>query len=148
MALLLHDRDMHRSTRTFLRHYAEMVIAMLLGMAALALLSLVVDLTDRAGWELVEMGTWMTVPMVLWMRYRGHGWVATAEMAGAMVVPTAVALLLLGTRAVVDEHALLMLEHTAMFPAMLLVMLLRLDEYACHGHGLARDPAMAPEGRL
>jgi hypothetical protein len=29
----------------------------------------------------------MTVPMVAWMRYRGHGWVRSGEMVGAMVVP-------------------------------------------------------------
>jgi hypothetical protein len=29
----------------------------------------------------------MTVPMVAWMRYRGHAWDRSLEMAAAMVVP-------------------------------------------------------------
>ena len=77
--------------RHFIRHYAEMVIAMFAGMGLLGV---------PAGWALGAMGTsWsalhhdapalmlflmavtMTVPMVGWMRYRGHGWQANAEMS-------------------------------------------------------------------
>jgi hypothetical protein len=78
------------------------------------------------------MAVWMTVPMVAWMRHRGHDWRPCVEMAAAMVVPTLAALALHGTGAVDDGHALLMLEHTVMFPAMLVPMLLRLDEYTGH----------------
>ena len=123
-----------------LRHYLEMVTAMLAGMAGLGLASaLVVDLPDRTSVRLVEMAVWMTVPMVAWMRVRGHGWRAGAEMAATMLVPAAGALMLLGTGAVTDPDALLMAEHTVMFPAMLGVMLLRRDEYAA-AHG-AEDGA-------
>jgi hypothetical protein len=79
------------------------------------------------------MATSMTVPMVAWMRYRGHGWAPSAEMAGAMFVPTVAALILYRVGAVEDEHALLMIQHIAMFPLMLLAMVLRRDEYA-HAH--------------
>ena len=34
------------------------------------------------------MATTMTVPMVGWMIYRGHGWRANAEMSASMFVPT------------------------------------------------------------
>lgn len=48
---------------------------MLAGMIALAAASgLGLDLPDRTAVELIEMAVWMTVPMVAWMRIRGHGW--------------------------------------------------------------------------
>ncbi len=128
---------MTTTTLRFVRHYLEMVVAMLLGMAALGAVSgLILDLPDRTGVELVEMAVWMAAPMVAWMRFRGHGWRACSEMAGAMLVPTAIALALLWTGAVTDADALLMAAHTAMFPTMLVVMLLRRDEYTGdHDHG-------------
>jgi hypothetical protein len=55
-------------------------------------------------------------------------------MAGAMLIPAAGALVLLGTGVVTDSHTLLMVEHTVMFPAMLVAMLLRRDEYLGHHH--------------
>jgi hypothetical protein len=128
--------------RHFVRHYIEMVIAMLLGMLVLggagaALLGAVG--VDVGGWDedapallLLAMAFTMTAPMVAWMRYRGHGWAPAWEMAGAMFAPTFVAIALLWTGAVEDTHALLMIQHIAMFPLMLLVMLLRLDEYTRH----------------
>jgi hypothetical protein len=119
----------------FTRHYLEMVVAMLVGMAALAVFSAVVDLSDRTWFEIVEMAVWMTVPMVAWMRFRGHAWRICAEMAAAMLVPAAGALVLLGTGALTDEETLVMAEHTLMFPAMLIAMLLRRDEYTGHRHG-------------
>jgi hypothetical protein len=117
-------------TRTFLRHYAEMVVAMLLGMGVFVTALGVADVEPAIGLELIGMAASMTVPMVAWMRYRGHGWGASAEMSAAMIVPTAVALALLGVAVVEDDHALLMIQHVAMFPLMLVAMLLRRDEYA------------------
>lgn len=110
----------------------------MLGMAALGAVSyLILDLPDRTAIELVEMAVWMILPMTAWMRFRGHGWRACIEMAAAMLVPTAIALALLGTGVATDAHTLLMFEHTAMFPAMLVVMLLRRDEYT-HDHDHTR----------
>jgi flagellar biosynthetic protein FliP len=126
---------MSTSTWTFVKHYGEMVAAMLVGMAGLGLVSLAgVGLPDRVGLRLVEMAAWMTVPMVAWMRFRGHAWRPCAEMAASMVVPAVAVLALLGTGALTDEGALMMIEHTAMFPAMLAVMLLRRDEYSGQHH--------------
>ena len=132
------------TTWRFVRHYLEMVTAMLVGMAVLGAAShLVIDLPDRTAIELVEMAVWMTVPMTAWMRVRGHGWRATGEMALAMVLPTAGALALLASGAVTDGHTLVMVEHIAMFPAMLAAMLLRRDEYTGHHHH-AGAPAALP----
>jgi hypothetical protein len=118
-------------TRTFLRHYLEMVVAMLLGMAVVlgALAAAGVELAS-VELELLVMATSMTVPMVAWMRHRGHGWAPAAEMSGAMYAPTAAALVLLWTGLVEDEHGLMMIQHVAMFPLMFAAMLLRRDEYS------------------
>jgi hypothetical protein len=74
----------------------------------------------------------MTVPMVAWMRYRGHGWRPSNEMAAAMFIPTFAVIALMETAVVADFGTLMMLEHIAMFPAMLIAMLLRVAEYTGH----------------
>ncbi len=79
---------------------------------------------------LLAMGISMTVPMVAWMRHRGHGWRPSNEMAASMMVPTAGVVGLLGAGLVTDVGTLLMIEHVVMFPAMLVAMLLRSDEYS------------------
>jgi hypothetical protein len=125
----------------FALHYLEMVAAMLAGMAALGVSQVVVDMPGGTGVELVEMAVWMTVPMVAWMRFRGHGWRPCGEMTLAMLLPTAGALALLGTGVVTDADTLVMLDHTAMFPAMLVAMLLRRDEYTGHHRHAEPEPA-------
>ncbi|WP_354701639.1 hypothetical protein DSM112329_01965 [Paraconexibacter sp. AEG42_29] len=124
---------------TFWRHYVEMVVAMLVGMAVLFVPA--EHLLEAAGADddnapallLAVMCVAMTAPMVGWMRYRGHRWRVAGEMAAAMVVPTLGVLALLAAGAVTDYTTLMMAEHTVMFPAMLGVMLARPDEYA-HRH--------------
>ena len=71
----------------------------------------------------------MSVGMAVWMRFRGHGWPATLEMCGAMFAPI-VPLFPLLWLGLIDGMALMVVAHVAMFPAMLAVMLRRLDEYA------------------
>jgi hypothetical protein len=127
--------------RRFLRHYLEMVAAMLVGMivvgaavrGVLALAGLGFP-TRRPELAALEMAFDMSVGMVAWMRYRGHGWASTLEMAGAMLAP-AVGLFPLLWLGVIDGGALLVLEHLAMFPLMFLVMLRRRDEYGDASHG-------------
>jgi hypothetical protein len=85
---------------------------------------------------LATMAVTMTVPMVAWMRYRGHAWQATTEMAASMLVPTLAVLALLWTGAATGIGTLMVIEHVAMLGCMLLAMLLRSDEYAGgHTHG-------------
>ena len=135
---------MSAPTRHFARHYVEMVIAMFAGMVVLGL---------PAGWGLSALGTsWgdlhtdapaamfglmaitMIVPMVAWMRFRGHGWRANGEMSLSMVLPTLGAIALLSADVVEDVGALLAAEHVAMLLAMLVAMLLRASEYTGHAH--------------
>jgi hypothetical protein len=138
---------MTASTRHFIRHYVEMLIAMFAGMVVLggpALLAVgaagvsSAELrSDMPALLLLGMGVSMTVPMVAWMRYRGHGWPASNEMAGAMMIPTAGLIAVLGAGLVDDVGTLLTIEHVVMLPAMLIAMLLRREEYsgAVHAHG-------------
>jgi hypothetical protein len=75
------------------------------------------------------MGFNMTVPMVLWMRYRGHSWERGGEMAIAMNVPVLPLLVLYAFDAIPSE-AVLGLQMMLMLPAMLGVMLYRKEEYS------------------
>jgi hypothetical protein len=125
----------------FLRHYLEMVAAMLVGMVVLgAALRGVLALAGLAfpaqhpELAALEMAFDMSAGMVVWMRHRGHGWASTLEMAGAMFAP-AIALFPLLWLGVVSGDSLLLLEHLAMFPLMFLVMLRRRGEYGGPSHG-------------
>jgi hypothetical protein len=79
------------------------------------------------------MAATMTIPMIAWMRYRGHRWQPALEMAASMIIPTVVAIALLAAN-VLSFGALMGLEHMAMLLGMLVAMLLRLDEYTSHAH--------------
>jgi hypothetical protein len=128
----------------FGRHYTKMVVAMFLGMFVVgmplaALLGAVgVDVADWRTNErellLLGMAFTMSAPMAAWMRYRGHGWAPVWEMTGSMFVPSFAAIGLLWAGTVDETDALLLIQHAGMFPSMLAVMLLRLDEYTGHGH--------------
>lgn len=135
---------MSPANRAFLRHYGEMVLAMVLGMVVLgvpsgwaldALGSSMAELHDEApAAALLWMAVIMTVPMVWWMRRRGHAWRPCAEMAASMFVPAFAMVGLLASGLVTDFGALMVAEHVVMLPAMLLVMLLRREEYSCGHH--------------
>jgi hypothetical protein len=131
-------------TASFIRHYIEMVVVMFAGMIVLglpgeaglhAIGSGTSELrTDAPALVFLGMAFTMTVPMVAWMRYRGHRWLPTLEMAASMVIPTLVAIALLATD-MAGFEALMGLEHIAMLLGMLAAMLLRVDEYTGHHHG-------------
>ena len=143
--------------RTFIRHYIEMVVVMFAGMIVLglpgeaalkALGSGTSELRDDApAVVFLGMAATMTIPMVAWMRYRGHRWQPTLEMAASMIIPTLVAIALLAAD-VLGFGALMGLEHVAMLLGMLVAMLLRLDEYTSHAHHTPRrDRRLAGTGR-
>src|SRR4051794_7646275 len=138
----------NRSLRHFARHYLEMVLAMVLGMAVLgvpataALAAVGISMSelhhDLPALMLLGMAVTMTVPMVAWMRYRGHGWAASNEMAASMFIPSFAVVGLLAAGAVTDIGVLMTIQHVVMLPAMLVAMLLRVDEYAGgHSHAAA-----------
>jgi hypothetical protein len=123
--------------RTFIRHYLEMVAAMFIGMGVLGTPLLMAVSDDAHALQLAIMGVTMTVPMVAWMRYRGHGWAPCNEMAAAMLIPTAGVIALQLGGLVEDNGTLMALEHAVMLPAMLVAMLLRREEYTTHHHEVA-----------
>ncbi len=120
----------------FVGHFLEMMLAMMFGMAVLtwptrAALGMVgipePVLRGPVAYVLI-MAFAMTVPMAVWMRFRGMEWHPIAEMSGAMF---AEALLLIGASwlGILPEGSLVRLQHMLMMPAMLLPMLYRLDLY-------------------
>jgi flagellar biosynthetic protein FliP len=119
-------------TLHFLRHFGEMIVAMFVGMAVLgAFWGLVLAAIGTSSKELLDaapavvaLGLMfdMTVPMVLWMRHRGHARAEIAEMAGAMGFVALVALVLLWTSAI-EPIGICGIECALMVPATVIVML-------------------------
>jgi hypothetical protein len=130
----------NHSTRRFMIHCVEMVAVMFLGMFVLMM---------PTGWLLSALGTsWsglspamyefamvltMAVPMVAWMRYRGHAWRPNAEMAASMLIPTFAVMALLSA-GIGTSGALAVPEHAGMLACMLGAMLMRREEYSCAAH--------------
>jgi hypothetical protein len=93
--------ELTASMALFTLHCAEMYIAMLLGMVAYgpARLALAGEgctafLHPMSIASEVGMGAFMAAPMVLWMRVRGCAWRRVIAMAGAMLGPWIIVLLL------------------------------------------------------
>lgn len=129
------------SRRAFWLHFGEMLLAMFAGMAVLGgaaegLFALAgSSLSDASATVMAAVMAFdMTVPMVAWMRYRGHPARQNAEMAGSMIVPTVlvVGLHWLGA---LPAGTVLAVQHVLMIPAMLGVMLWRYEHYAGGHHG-------------
>jgi hypothetical protein len=139
--------DRWRRRRRFLRHALEMTVAMMVGMVVLGMafrqlhIALFGTGFDDAWHEHTELAAFamafnMTLPMVAWMRYRGHSWERGGEMAAAMFLP-ALPLLALLWLGLMPAHWVLPLQMVLMLPSMILAMLYRVDEYAGHAHAPA-----------
>jgi hypothetical protein len=129
-----------RQTLRFLLHFAEMVLAMMVGMAVFAVVNSMIliprgfvylSASMYAQAYAMAMAVSMTVAMVAWMLIRKHPWRLSAEMAGAMLVPT-VLLIAICWIAHLPSEVLLTGTHILMLPAMLAVMLYRWHDYAGH----------------
>ena len=114
-------------SRRFWWHYAEMLVAMAVGMAVLAPLWRPLAL-DRADLEVLAMVVDMTVGMAAWMRFRGHSSRGIVEMSASMYLPFAV-LLVPYWAGLAGAGVLMTWGHLLMLPSMALVMLLRAEEY-------------------
>jgi flagellar biosynthetic protein FliP len=126
---------MSRSAKHFVRHYAEMVVAMFAGMAVLGFpVDKAMDAMGATSdaFMFLGMATTMTAGMVAWMIHRGHGWRANVEMSASMFLPTFAVIGLLSAEVMTDLGALMVLEHAAMLLAMAGAMLLRPAEYVHH----------------
>lgn len=133
----------------FVLHFAEMSIAMLLGMAVFGPVSLglaaqgYTSMFDTMSIDtMAGMVVFMVAPVVLWMRARGWGWRDGAEMAIAMLVPWA-SVLALGYLALPKALSWLFTSGcTAMLLGMLAIMLYRRDRYTS-GYSFFRWPDAA-----
>ena len=132
----------------FVRHYLEMVVAMALGMMAFGVLF--VSPLDPFGYrealrenvyvsELLMLLA-MSLPMAVYMLYRGHSAERTAEMVAGMAVPSLAVIALTATGAVpvLNEALLSLWSHVAMLLGMLAAMLYRRAEYALPHHAHAQ----------
>ena len=126
-----HTHSRGRHTWHLVRHYLEMVVAMVVGMVVLGPLEALLwpGVDDRVDVHALVMATNMAVAMAAWMRFRGHAWPAIVEMSAAMYVPFAVLLVPYWAGAVSGSF-LFTAGHVLMLPAMALAMWWRLDEYA------------------
>ena len=118
-----HRHGRGRAAWHLVRHYLEMVVAMLVGMVALGRLEDMVwpQLHDRTDVMVLVMASNMAIAMSAWMWFRRHSWIAIAEMAGAMYLPF---LVLLGPHwaGAISGDAVMTWGHLLMLVAMALPM--------------------------
>ena len=112
-----------RAAWQLVRHYLEMVVAMLVGMVALGRLEDLVwpQLHDRTDVMVLVMATNMAIGMSAWMWFRRHSAIAIAEMAGAMYLPFLVLLVPYWAGAI-SGSAVMTWGHLLMLVAMALPM--------------------------
>jgi flagellar biosynthetic protein FliP len=125
-----HPHPTRSNTRKLVRfaaHYLEMVVAMIVGMVALAPLW-PAEWVARPDVNAMTMALDMTIAMALWMRIRRHSWPRTAEMSATMFLPFVVLLVPYWLGAI-SEMTVMVAAHVIMFPLMLAVMLWRRDDY-------------------
>ncbi|MFD1046539.1 hypothetical protein ACFQ1S_13740 [Kibdelosporangium lantanae] len=120
-------RSSARKLARFAGHYVEMVVAMLVGMMALA--PLWPDAwTTLSDVDVLVMATDMTIGMTAVMLLRRHSWARIAEMAVVMYLPFVVLLVPFWLGAV-SGMTLMVVGHVVMFPLMLAAMVWRRDHY-------------------
>ncbi len=122
----------------FSLHFLEMVVAMMVGMPFFFMLRNQIPASSIYAAAFVRgtilfdlaMVIVMTVPMVVWMIVRGHGWRHSAEMAFAMNAPM-VAVIALHLLVGSDGYLpwLRQVGYNGMFLGMLIAMLYRRDHY-------------------
>ncbi|MGI5130709.1 hypothetical protein ACQEVB_28155 [Pseudonocardia sp. CA-107938] len=120
-----------RAAARFLLHYAEMSVAMMIGMMALAPVWRFVwpGSADVFEIHLAVMATNMAIGMAVPMLLRRHSWRAIAEMSAVMYVAF-LAVLVPYWLGVAGTGFVVLWGHVLMFVAMFVLMLVR----PMHGH--------------
>lgn len=134
----------------WVRHLVEMMLAMMVGMAILAypvsLLAGILgyrDLTaELPGVAALVMAFEMTLPMALWMGYRGHARRGILEMSAGMVTP-AIVLVVAAEVGLIAPSVLSSTYHVAMLATMVGLMLYRRADYSGPVSGAAAIPPMS-----
>jgi putative intracellular protease/amidase len=139
-----------RASGRFVLHFAEMSLAMVAGVIVFHLrvgmhsyesATESSPLAFAAAYE-IGMMVFMTVPMVGWMRVRGHSWRHGAEMAVGMLAPVIAVDLLLAAGIGTAWPWLQQASGPAMLLGMAWAMLLRREHYA--GAHVHPSPAAQP----
>lgn len=136
-ALVPNRRNLASKVGRFLLHLLEMLLAMEAGMVVFHLLanqipatsSLATVADNETVLHNVVMDVFMTVPMLVWMILRGHGWRHSLEMGVAMLAPIAVINLLCSLGVVEYLPWLTEASGPAMYLGMLAAMLYRRNHY-------------------
>ena len=129
----------------FWQHFLEMFAAMWVGMIAgtAVFLAITGQPSPRQAALLypvaavVGMALSMTVPMVGWMLFRGHGWRNSAEMAAAMLVPAIPFVILAGLHVTKGTACCAYMALSTL--AMLGLMFYRRDVYSMPMRALRRE---------
>lgn len=125
----------------FVWHFVQMAVVMLLGMLPLGFILAALGQSNLSArspetYALAMMAS-MVIPMAAFMRIRGHSWERTAEMSGAMTVPSAV-LLAASLLGLIPQKAALSITAGGMgipmWAGMLGAMFFRWRDYAQHHH--------------
>ena len=123
----------------FLWHFLEMCLVMCMG--GITINVLIFGLAARLGFtnlfekfpqfSLLLVGVNLSIPMIAWMRFRGHEWRPTLEMASTSII---LPVLLIGATwlGLIPESSQLPLLKKLVCPVMLIPMLFRLDLYAAN----------------
>lgn len=129
-------RNVASKTGRFLLHLLEMLIAMQVGMGIFHLmLGLIRIFSNSRAFEsgtalhAITMTVFMTVPMVAWMIFRGHGRRHCIEMVIAMIAPVALIGLLCQLGVDVYIPWLAGLSTPVMLLGMIAAMLYRKEHY-------------------
>jgi hypothetical protein len=135
------------SARHFVLNLGEMFLAMMIGMAAFdAVFNGILAVAGTSYPTLVDDASAavalilmfnMTVPMLLWMRVRGHAATEVSEMGVAMVLVGATTVFLLWL-SVINSAAICGVECGLMLPAMVAAMLLHPSMQAMRQRGWHR----------
>ena len=123
----------------FIRHFLEMCLAMCIGGITLNILFFLgasqvgyPNLLERfPEFSLLVIGINLALPMTAWMRFRGHDWRSTLEMASTSVI-LPILLIGAGWLGIVPEGSRLTLLKILACPIMIIPMLFRLGLYSAH----------------
>ena len=134
----------------FIWHLLEMCLTMCIGGVPLIVLFFIgaakigyPDLIEQSPeLSVLAMGFILSLPMLAWMRFRGHEWRPTLEMSSTTIV-LGILLVGLGWLGVLAKSSLLEWMRTLACPAMLIPMLFRLDIYTAHHADHSRHPVQA-----
>jgi hypothetical protein len=136
----------------FIWHLIEMCLAMCIGGIPLIVLFFVgaaklgyPDLLERIPeLPVLVIGFILALPMIAWMRFRGHEWRPTVEMASTTIV-LGIVLVDLGWLGILSRSSLFEWMTRLACPVMIIPMLFRLDVYTGHHARHSRHQAHVPD---